>query len=159
MKPRVRRFGVIEDYRGWLRVLRLLTTQSLGCGNTYVGGGGVYAFGEKYSLPTSLSLSLDSQTSFLGFKVYLTGTLKGNGTAIGGASIVLSYRVTGGQTWNDITAVPTSADCSYSAVWVPSVTGPYLVKATWTPYYPYEKGESLRMLSVNTFDDQNVFSV
>lgn len=134
-------------------------TVFVGCGSAFLGVGGVYAFGVKYSLPTSLSLSLDSQTSLLGFRVDLTGTLKGNGTAIGGASIVLSYSVTGGQTWNDITAVPTSADGSYSAVWVPSATGTYLVKATWTPYYPYEKGESLRVLSVNTFDDQNVFSV
>jgi hypothetical protein len=60
---------------------------------------------------------------------------------------------------NDITAVPTSADGSYSAVWQPSATGTYIVRATWMPYYPYEKGESERMLSVNTFDEQTVFSV
>jgi hypothetical protein len=55
--------------------------------------------------------------------------------------------------------VQTAADGSYSAVWQPSATGTYLVKAHWAPYYPYEVAESTRMLAVNTFDEQNVFSV
>lgn len=134
-------------------------TVFVGCGNTFLGVGGLFAFGEKFSLPTNLSLSIDSQTALLGFRVNLTGTLRGNGLPIAGASIVLSYSVTGGQTWNDITAVPTNANGDYWAVWQPSATGTYLVKATWTQYYPYEKGEAFRMLSVNTFDGQTVFSV
>jgi outer membrane protein assembly factor BamB len=134
-------------------------TVFVGCGSGVLGVGGLYAFGARYSLPTSLSLFLNSQTALLGFKVNLNGTLESNGTPIEGASIVLSYSVTGGQTWNDITSVQTSADGSYSAVWQPSATGTYLVKAHWTPYYPYEVAESTRMLSVNTFDEQNVFSV
>jgi outer membrane protein assembly factor BamB len=134
-------------------------TVFIGCGDDLTGVGGLYAFGEKYSLPTSLSLQFDSQTALLGFKVNLTGTLKGNNIPIAGASIVLSYKVTEGQQWNDITSVPTNANGDYSAIWQPSATGTYLVKATWTSYYPYEKGEVSRMLSVNTFDGQTVFSV
>jgi outer membrane protein assembly factor BamB len=122
-----------------------------------LGFGGVCAFGAKYR--TRLSLSLDSETSLLGFKVNLTGTLEGNGTAIEDASVLLSYSVTGGETWTDITVAHTDADGRYSAVWIPSATGTYLVKASWTQYPTYEEGEALRMLSVNTFDDQNVFSV
>jgi outer membrane protein assembly factor BamB len=131
----------------------------VGCGSAWLGVGGVYAFGEKYSLPTSLSLSLDSQTSLLGFKVDLTGILKGNGTAIGGASVLLSYSVTGGQTWNDITSIQTSSDGSYSAVWIPSATGTFLVRAFWDGYYPFVDAESYEMLSVTTYDDQYVFAV
>jgi hypothetical protein len=134
-------------------------------GNVFVGcswwpeypSGVVYAIADKY--PTSLSLSLNSETSLLGFKVTLTGTLEGNGAPIGGATIFLSYSVTGGETWNDIATTQTTADGSYSAVWIPDATGTYLVKATWTPDPLYKEVESLRMLSVECFDDQNVFSV
>jgi outer membrane protein assembly factor BamB len=134
-------------------------TVFVGCGSGWLGVGGLYAFGKKYSLPTSLSLFLNSDTALLGFKVRINGTLTGNGAAIQGVSVLLSYSVTGGQTWNDITAVPTTADGSYYAVWQPSATGTYLVRASWAPYYPYEVAESTRMFSVNTFDEQNVFSV
>lgn len=57
------------------------------------------------------------------------------------------------------TKAQTSADGSYSAVWIPDATGTYIVKATWMPYPAYQKGESLRMLSVKNFDDPNVFAV
>ncbi len=134
-------------------------TVFVGCGSAFLKIGGVYALGPKYSLQSSLSLSLDSQAALLGFKVKLSGQLESDDAPIAGVPVLLSFSVTGGQTWNDITAVPTSADGSYSAVWQPSATGTYLVKATWTPYYPYEAAESTRMLSVNTFDDQTVFAV
>jgi outer membrane protein assembly factor BamB len=134
-------------------------TVFVGCGSGFLGVGGLYAFGEKYSLPTSLSLFLDSDTAVLGFKVRINGTLIGDGNPVSGASVLLSYSVTGGQTWNDITAVLTSADGGYSAVWQPSATGTYMVRASWSPYYPYEFAESVRMLSVNTFDEETVFSV
>lgn len=135
------------------------STVYVGCGSGWVGVGGIYAFGERYSLPSSLSLFLNSDTALLGFKVRINGTLTGDGTAIQGAPILLSYSVTGGSSWNDITSVLTFADGSYYAVWQPSATGTYMVKASWTPDYPYEETESTRMLSVNTFDDQYVFSV
>jgi outer membrane protein assembly factor BamB len=134
-------------------------TVFVGCGSAWLGVGGLYAFGGKQSSPTNLSLFLNSDTALLGFKVKINGTLTSNGTPIQGASILLSYSVTGGQTWNDITAAPTQQDGSYYAVWQPSATGTYLVRASWTPYYPYDAAESTRMLSVNTFDEQNVFSV
>lgn len=134
-------------------------TVFVGCGSGFLGVGGLYAFGEKYSLPTSLSLLLNSDTALLGFKVRINGTLIGDGKPISGASVLLSFSVTDGETWNDITAVPTSYDGTYSAVWQPSATGTYKVRASWRPYYPYEVAESVRMLSVNTFDEENVFSV
>jgi outer membrane protein assembly factor BamB len=119
--------------------------------------GVVYALADKYE--TSLSLSLNAETALLGFKVMLTGTLEADGAPIGGAEIFLPYSVTGGETWTDITLVQTAADGGYSAGWIPDATGTYLVKATWEPYPLYKEVESLRMLSVESFDAQNVFSV
>jgi PQQ-like domain len=125
--------------------------------NTFVGG--LYAFGATDTLPTSLSLSLNSQTSLLGFNVNLNGILKENGTPIGKAQILLSFSVTGGQTWNDITAVTTAADGSYNAVWLPAATGTFLVKASYQGVYPYQSSQTSISLSVAPYNNQYVFAV
>jgi hypothetical protein len=108
--------------------------------------------------PTVLTLSLNSPTSLLGFKVNLNGTLQLNETRIGNAPILLSYSITGGQTWNDITLATTSFDGSYLAVWIPSATGTYMVKAS-AGNATFASPEILRALSVTSFSDQYVFSV
>jgi outer membrane protein assembly factor BamB len=131
----------------------------VGCGTSLPSEGKIYAFGAKYSVPTDLTLSLNSQTSFLGFKVNLNGTLTGNQTVMAGAAVQMAYSINGGQTWNDITSVDTSNDGTYSAVWVPSATGNYLVRALWAGTYPYEPAQVQRTLSVTTVNDQYVFSV
>jgi outer membrane protein assembly factor BamB len=131
----------------------------VGCGTSIPGEGKIYAFGAKYSVPTDLTLSLNSQTSFLGFKVNLNGTLTSNQTVMAGAAVQLSYSINGGQTWNDITSVDTSNDGTYLAVWVPSATGNYLVRASWAGIYPYQPAQVQRTLSVTTVNDQYVFSV
>ncbi|MFQ6115951.1 MAG: PQQ-binding-like beta-propeller repeat protein, partial [bacterium] len=83
-------------------------------------------------LPTDLSISLSSSTSYIAFKVEIRGNLTSNEIGVTEASILLSYSVTGGQSWNDITLVNTSADGSYFAIWMPPATGNYLVRASWT---------------------------
>jgi hypothetical protein len=110
-------------------------------------------------LPTKTSLSLSSSTSFVGFKVEIGGNLTCNGKRISQAPILLSYSVTGGQTWNDITSVGTYLDGSYSAVWIPSATGTFLVKASWAGNDTFPSSNALRALSVTAFNDQYVFSV
>jgi hypothetical protein len=108
--------------------------------------------------PVVLTLSLSSPTSLLGFKVSLDGTLKLNESGIENAPIILSYSVTEGQTWNDITLATTSSDGSYSAVWIPSATGTYLIKGV-VGNATFSSPEMLRAFSVTSFGDQYVFSV
>jgi outer membrane protein assembly factor BamB len=79
----------------------------------------------------SLSVSCRSSTSYSGFNVQIDGYLTLNETGISGAPILLSYSVTGGKSWEDLTLVYTGSDGSYSATWLPSVTGNYLIKATY----------------------------
>jgi outer membrane protein assembly factor BamB len=143
---------------------RIVSSPAVCDGTIYVGCGGfqqgrIYAFGAKYTALSSLTLSLNSQTAFLGFKVKLTGTLTSADGPISNVPITLSFSVNGGEVWNDITAVPTGADGSYEAVWVPSATGTYLVKASWKGGYPLSSAEQTRSLSVTLYDDQYVFSV
>ena len=134
-------------------------TVYVGCGGAMSGGGRIYAFGAKYTELSSLTLSLDSQTAFLGFKVKLIGTLTRMNGPIVNVPISLSFSINGGESWNDITAVPTGEEGSYEAVWVPSATGTYLVKANWNGEYPLSSAEQIRSLSVTLYNDEYVFSV
>ena len=82
----------------------------------------------------------------------------------GGASIVLSYSVDEGVGWNDITSVQTSDDGSYSAVWVPSATGSYLVRAKWLQSSAFDKtvyavSESVEALSVTDSDGSVIWLI
>ena len=79
----------------------------------------------------SLTTSCISSVSQSSLNVNINGYLTSNGTAISGAPILLSYSVTGGESWQDLTLVNTGPDGSYSALWFPSVTGDYLLKAVY----------------------------
>jgi len=133
-------------------------TVYVGCGGA-LSGGRIYAFGVKYTALSGITLSLNSQTLFLGFKVKLTGTLTSDNGSVANVPITLSFSVNAGETWNDITAVVTGTDGSYEAVWVPSATGTYLVKASWKGEYPLSSAEQTRSLSVTLYNEQYVFSV
>ena len=78
-----------------------------------------------------ITLSCESSSVFSGFNVEVRGSLAFDGTAITNAPVLLSYSVTGGKSWQDLTLLYTGADGSYSATWLPSVTGNYLVKASY----------------------------
>jgi Bacterial lectin len=78
-----------------------------------------------------LTLSCESSSSFCGFNVEVHGGLTFDGNAIANAPILLSYSVTGGKSWQDLTLLYTEADGRYSATWLPSVTGNYLLRASY----------------------------
>jgi outer membrane protein assembly factor BamB len=103
---------------------KALTTQEIN---------GLYA--DPTSVPTlakpTLDISCKSSTSYSAFNVEIKGSLTLNETAISNAPILLSYSVNGGKSWQDLTLVYTGSDGSYSATWLPSVTGNYLIKATY----------------------------
>jgi len=110
-------------------------------------------------LPTSLSTSLSSSTSYIGFKVEINGNLTCNEVGLSRAPILLSYSVTGGETWNDITIINTDSDGGYSALWMPSATGNYLVRALWSGNSTYPRTNTTVNLAVIPFEEENVFSV
>jgi len=110
-------------------------------------------------LPTSFFISLGSSTSYVGFKVEINGNLTCNEVGLSGAPVLLYYSVTGGETWNDITLVNTTSDGGYSATWIPSATGNYLVRAIWLGNSTYPGTTTIINLAVISFREQNVFSV
>jgi len=111
-------------------------------------------------LPTHLTIDLSTSTSYIGFKVNINGRLVDyKNTSIAGAMVLMEYSVTGGEPWSAITADYTTADGSYSAIWMPSATGNYLVRATWSGNATYPRINTTVNLAVMPFEEQNVFSV
>lgn len=110
-------------------------------------------------LPTNLSLSLSSSTSYVGFKIEINGNLTCNEEGVLSAPILLSYSATTGQSWNDITLINTTSNGRYSAVWMPQATGNYIVKAIWSGNSTYPGTSATVSLAVIPFEEQSVFSV
>jgi outer membrane protein assembly factor BamB len=111
-------------------------------------------------LPTHLTIALSTSTSYIGFKVYISGKLVDyKNTSLAGAMILMEYSVTGGEPWSVITADYTKVDGSYSAMWMPSATGNYLVRATWSGNATYPRTNATVNLAVIPFEEQYVFSV
>jgi hypothetical protein len=106
-----------------------------------------------------LTLSCKSSTSYSGFNVEINGGLTFNGTAISNAPILLSYSVTGGKRWGDLTLVYTGSDGGYSAAWLPSVTGYFMVKATYETNDNYLGTTEIVNFAVVQSAEKNVFSV
>jgi hypothetical protein len=110
-------------------------------------------------LPTNLQISLSSSSSLIGFKVGIEGNISCNQFGLTGLPMLISYSVTNGASWNDITQVTSSAQGAYSAVWMPSATGNFMVKATWSGNGTYPKSTSMINLAVLPLGDSSAFSI
>jgi len=106
-----------------------------------------------------LAVSCQSSTSYSNFRVDINGTLTANGVGLSDSPILLSYSVTGGSSWNDLTLVNTDNNGNFIAVWMPSVTGNYLLKAVWTGNSNYSGVSTIVNFAVTPFEGQSVFSV
>jgi hypothetical protein len=94
------------------------------------------------------------------FNVYtISGDLTFNSAGISGAPIYVSYSVTGGESWQDLTLVYTDSDGSYSAMWLPTVTGNYQLKAVYKGDENYLGASCIISFAIQPSADQNVFSI
>jgi hypothetical protein len=107
----------------------------------------------------SLTTSCISSVSQSSLNVKINGDLTFNETGISGAPILLSYSVTGGESWVDLTLVNTGSDGSYSALWFPSVTGNYLLKAVYEGGENYLGTSNIVNFAMAPCAEQSVFSV
>jgi len=108
---------------------------------------------------TSIELSCESSTSYSGFKVEIEGKLSHNSAPLQNQPILLSYSVTGGNTWQELTLIYTGSDGSFFADWRPTVTGNYLVKAVFEGTQDYLQTSEVVNLAVTSYQDENMFSV
>lgn len=110
----------------------------------------------KTPVLTTYCVTSVSQSSF---NVKINGYLSFDGTPIADLPIMLSYSVTGGESWQELTLVHTSSDGGYSALWLPSVTGDYMLKATFRGNKDYLGTVNIVNFAMEPYSEQSVFSV
>ncbi len=108
---------------------------------------------------STIDFSCTSTTTYIGYKVEINGTLSGNSTPIAEEPILLSYSVTEGSSWEGLTTVYTGSDGGFSAEWMPSVTGNYLIKARWQGNSTINETSTVVALAIAPYAEQNIFSV
>jgi len=95
----------------------------------------------------------------MGFTIEVGGNLTCNERGISKAPIFLSYSVTAGKSWNDITLLNTDSNGRYSAVWMPQATGNYVVKAFWEGNSSFPRTTNTVNLAMIPYEEENIFSV
>ena len=106
-----------------------------------------------------LAVSCQSSVTISSFRVEIAGNLTSNGTGLQGFPISLSYSVDEGKSWNELTSLGTDNNGNFLAVWLPSVTGNYLLKAEWAGNNNYSETSVVIAFAVFPFGEQSVFSV
>jgi hypothetical protein len=91
--------------------------------------------------------------------VEISGNLTYDGKGLQGLPILLSDSVDEGNTWNELTTVSTGNNGNFLAVWLPSVTGNYLLMAEWAGNANYTGTSTVINFAVLPFGEQSVFSV
>jgi type II secretory pathway pseudopilin PulG len=110
-------------------------------------------------ISSTLAVSAKSSPSYSNFNAEIDGFLTANGASLANVPILLSYSVTGGKSWVDLTLVNTNDKGVFSATWTPDVTGDYLIKATWDGDSTYSDATTIINFAITVSEKESVFSV
>jgi len=109
---------------------------------------------------SKISISTVTSTVLIGLQISISGTLTDHREkAISGELVFLSYQVFGVESWNIITSVSSETNGHYSAVWIPTATGYFTLKAEWTGNATYFGVSNVTTLSVVPYNNKYVFAV
>jgi hypothetical protein len=108
---------------------------------------------------TALSVNCQSSTTYTNFKVNIQGTLAANNVGVANEPIQLSYSVNGGASWEALTYLSTDDSGAFQAVWTPTVTGNYFIKASYPGNSELAPASTTVHIAVIPFEDTSVFSV
>lgn len=114
-----------------------------------------------YLIIPTLQFYCSSLTTNSAFNVEIQGNLAYNGSGLVDAGVYLSYSVTNGNTWQDFAYVQTGSYGNFSAYWMPSASGIYVLRAIYFGDSVYS-GVSQNVnfaLTPSDNQNQNVFSV
>lgn len=82
--------------------------------------------------PPTIKVFTDTSSTSIGFYVNVSGQLLNSQLqGMSNETVVLYYLIPGTTSWALITSSKTSADGSFSAMWTPSATGTFILKAEW----------------------------
>lgn len=109
---------------------------------------------------SKISISTVTSSVLVGLQISISGILTDHREKpIPGELILLSYKVLGIETWNTITSVYTENNGHYSAIWIPTATGYFTLKAEWTGNATYFGVSNITTLSVVPYNNKYVFAV
>ena len=122
------------------------------------------SYPQSTSAPTETqkaTLTLTCQNSVINSEILVNikGNLSFNNTSLSKMPIILSYSLTGGETWQELTFVSTEMDGNFEVDWKPSVTGTFYIKATWAGNGTFEATTATISLAVAPFSVQNALDV
>lgn len=111
-------------------------------------------------MPVSVSVLTSSSSTFVGFKVNITGTLSDiHGNGLSNETVVLSYTFSGIGTWTPITSDTTDSFGNYFAMWIPPATGYFVLKAEWVGNSTHFGANNTATLSSLVYNNLYIFSV
>jgi len=110
-------------------------------------------------IPTTLAVSCKSSATYSNLNAEIKGFLLANESSLSDKPILISYSVTGGKTWTDLTLINTDDHGNYAVTWMPDVTGDYMIKATYDGDATYMDATTIVSFAVTTFENEKVFSV
>ncbi|MFA5363788.1 MAG: InlB B-repeat-containing protein [Candidatus Bathyarchaeia archaeon] len=109
--------------------------------------------------PAVLSVSCESFTTYSDFNIKINGALTGNGVGLPLSGVLIYLSVNGGHSWDILSYVNTDANGKFSVAWKPSVTGEFLLNATWSGNSEFSAASDVVNFAVTPFEEQSVFSV
>ncbi len=137
----------------------------------FAGGNNITATPAPTSMPAPtsnpnllspiLQFYCTSSTSYSTFNIEIQGVLEYNDSGLVDGGVYLSYSVTNGATWQDFAYVETGDYGNFSAVWMPSASGDYVIRAVYFGNSVYSAETSTVNFDLTPLENQNqdVFSV
>ena len=105
-------------------------------------------------LSCSNTLSLSAR-----LKVQILGSLESGSPNSLDQPIKLYYSSNNGESWDSLTTVITDAQSQFSAVWLPSASGFYVIKADWDGNANFNSATALVNFIISPDVESNIFTV
>lgn len=108
--------------------------------------------------PANISISTSAESTELGYILDLNGDLTTlESEPLTGKQVILSYMIPGTAAWNPLSSVTTDGNGDFSASWIPTATGNFMVKAEWQGDENYSAAYDIKNVSVLRGSEENVF--
>ena len=107
----------------------------------------------------TIQLSCSNTHSAQGFKVQILGSLESGSQTPLDQPIKLYYSSNNGESWDSLTTVITDAQSQFSAVWLPSASGFYVIKADWDGNANFNSATALVNFIISPDVESNIFTV
>jgi hypothetical protein len=108
--------------------------------------------------PANMSISTSAESTELGYILDFNGALiNPEGEPLVDKQIILSYMIPSTAVWNPFSSVTTDGNGVFSASWIPTATGNFMVKAEWQGDENYSAAYNVKNVSVLRGNEENVF--